>query len=410
MSLFLRHRFRMLTAKKVFFYLCKIVEKIVLLLLFPVSYAFISAYSLIQGKSYRVVEINAKPLGGWSYSLDGLLRRARSGAGNQSDYLFVMRDMRIANYYFYELMNRHVHVIQNPFARFLLLPLVRIQNNFQAREYDFRTEEFERDMEAFPWFNDQDRARGELLLKEMGLDSKDAWFVCFFARDDAYNESMSEGPELDYYKTYHSCRNADIDNYIKAIKFILENGGYVIRLGSVVKKRISYTHPRLIDYPFSGYRSDFADVYLACHCKFFIGTSSGVVDLSGISDVPLGMVDYPLYYAVLARENMLYIPKLLKFSYNGEYVSVKKCFDIFEGFSLSRIVSIIDAMKRNDVVLEDNSEDDILMITQAFYQRFVTKSITDEQWKVWQEGGGSCRPFHENHCHIWGPFVEKYRL
>lgn len=404
------HRFRTLTAERAFYYLGKVVEKIALLLLLPVSYAVMHAYSLIRGKKYRIGEINAQSLGGWSYKLDGFLRRVeKNDAENQVNYIFVMHSKRIANKYFYELMKRHVNVIENPFVRLMLLPLARVHNSFQAKGLTNCTEKIGQSLEAVPWFNDHDIARGEHLLKELGLDSKDAWYVCFFARDNAYNESTSVGAELDYYKTYHACRNADIDNYITAIKFILENGGYVIRMGSVVKKRISYFHPRLIDYPFSGYRSDFADVYLACHCKFFIGNGSGILDLSGISDVPIGMVDLPQYYAGITRKNMLYIPKLMKFSYNGEYVSVKKYFDLFEPSSLTSL-DIIEIMKKNDIIFEDNSENDILMITKAFYQRFVTKSVTDEEWAAWQEGADCCRPFfHKGCCYIWGPFIDKHR-
>lgn len=406
----LSNRLRTLTTKRAFFYLRKIAGKITLLLLFPISYVSLSAYSLIRGKKYRVAGINAKHLGGWSYSLDGFLRKVKNSTENQINYLFVMNSREIANSYFYELMKRYVNVVENPFTRLILLPLAKMQNRFQTKEYGYLTEEIDKHMEAFPWFNGQDRTKGELLLKNLGLDSRDAWYVCFFARDNAYNESTAVGDELTYLETYHGCRNSDIDNYITAIRFILENGGHVIRMGSVAKKRISYSHPRLIDYPFSMYRSDFADIYLATHCKFFIGAGSGIVDLSVISDVPLGMVDIESYDVRAVRQNMLYIPKLMKCRSTGKYVSVKKYFDIFDESTLSTAITRIKEMKKNDIIYEDNSGDDILMITKAFYERFITKSVTDKEWAAWQEGGDCCRPFYRNYCHIWGQFIDKHGI
>ena len=83
-------------------------------------------------------------------------------------------------------------------------------------------------------------------------------YVCVFARDDAFLNKSMEFQNWDY----HDHRNSDIDDFIEAAKYLIAKGLTVIRIGSIVKKPISYSHPRLIDYSVSEHQSEFLDIFL----------------------------------------------------------------------------------------------------------------------------------------------------
>ena len=345
------------------------------LLLFPFVYLAVVAYSTAKGKKYYFAEGQTRHLGGWGITVDAFLRRTR-GKPKHVEYVFVIHRDQIPNAYFYELMKRQVRVVDSPILGFVLLSLARIANPLRHTLEFLRPAEIGR-YPPIKWFGEQDHARGRDLLTRLGICGKDAWYVCFFARDNAYFEAHSSGAALDYFKTYHSCRNSDIDAEIKAMRFILDRGGYVIRIGSVASKPVGFSHPRLIDYPFSPYRSDYADIYLPCHGKFIIGQGSGVVCLSCIVDMPRGWVNEPVMVScfpdesIVFRKNVLFIPKLMRFRDSGKYVSVREYRELLGSSSVGSIVHFINALNQYNIVHEDNSEEDILLVTTAMYNEFV---------------------------------------
>jgi len=104
-----------------------------------------------------------------------------------------------------------------------------------------------------------EKDRGKNMLAEMGIGDND-WFVCFHNRESGYL------PEFDY----HSYRDCKIEHFIPAMSYILENGGKVVRMGDPTMTRLP-PMDGVIDYPHSEWRSDFADIYLGSHCRFFVG-------------------------------------------------------------------------------------------------------------------------------------------
>src|SRR5262249_31175182 len=108
----------------------------------------------------------------------------------------------------------------------------------------------------------------------------------------------------------HAFRNADIESYVPAIKSIVRQGGWVLRMGHPVKRS---TPPvdGLIDYANSGQRADWMDIFLCARSRFFLGTQSGLSYVPNVFGVPTIMTNYislgiPPWYG-----NDLFIPKLL---------------------------------------------------------------------------------------------------
>lgn len=379
--------------------------------LFPFAYLGALAYKSCSGKTPRICIVDTRHLGGWGYSFDGYLRRSRKAdAASSCRDLFLVDPREVSNCYFFDLMARSASVITSPMVRMILAPLARFSNQFRLSDYGYLPPRYcingavplSRNL-----FSAQDESKGELLLQRLGIGPA-GWYVCFFARDNVYSEITTSAQSLESYKKYHECRNANIENYLKAIRFVIDKGGYAIRMGSVAQTPIAFSHPHLIDYPFTDHKSPFADIYLACHCKFIIGTGSGIVDLSAISDVPMGLTDYSFYSERFpARSNFLWMPKLLRYRDTGEVVTLKEFFTLLGPVEQHSHIRLIHSVEDSGLEFQDNSADEILAITRALYDRFVEGVVSDAQWDDWQRGCKEALQIDPS-CTAWGPFLASH--
>ncbi len=110
---------------------------------------------------------------------------------------------------------------------------------------------------------------GRQALAQMGLP-EGAWYVALHVRERGFYAE----PEL-----AGSYRSADIDNYLPAIKYITEQGGWVVRMGDRSMKPLPKLE-QLIDYPFTEFKSDLLDLYLIEHCRLYLGMDSGIWDVA----------------------------------------------------------------------------------------------------------------------------------
>ena len=133
-------------------------------------------------------------------------------------------------------------------------------------------------------FNQKDKNNGRMLLEKMGI--KNNKYVCLFVRDDNYLNKRFPDEIWDY----HEHRNFDIDDFNSMINLIIERGYYLVRMGRDSKKRVGIINPKIIDYPFSSYVSDFADIYLMANCALCISTSTGPELVPRIFKKPLAQI------------------------------------------------------------------------------------------------------------------------
>ncbi len=108
------------------------------------------------------------------------------------------------------------------------------------------------------------------LKRLLGMSEGD-WYVCLHVRESGFRND--EG-RRDY-------RNSNINNYIKAISEITSRGGWVIRMGDETMLRLPEME-RVIDYPFTSYKSDLNDLLLIKYCLFYLGTQSGILDVANL--------------------------------------------------------------------------------------------------------------------------------
>jgi putative glycosyltransferase (TIGR04372 family) len=118
-------------------------------------------------------------------------------------------------------------------------------------------------------FLPEEHVRGEKILEELGIYGKE--YVCMHNRTSDY---LAEAfPSVNF--RYHDYRDCSIENYIMAAEWLTSQGIYVVRMGQVASDPMVTENPMIIDYT-NTRRTDFGDIYLPAHCKFFLGNTAGI--------------------------------------------------------------------------------------------------------------------------------------
>jgi len=157
-------------------------------------------------------------------------------------------------------------------------------------------------------FSLKEEARGRELLKSMGIEPGQP-FVCLHVRDSAYLDKVNS-PSKEYW-SYHDYRDADLNNYLPAARYLASLGIFVIRMGHTVERELKDSDPHIIDYA-NRYRCDFGDIYLTAKCKFFIGGEGGLTTVPWIFNVPVAYANSaPVGAGVGWRKSDVFISKKL---------------------------------------------------------------------------------------------------
>ena len=238
------------------------------------------------------------------------------------------------------------------------------------------------------FFTCEEVEKGRKLLHQMNVDLDKDEFICIFARDDAYLKQII--PENDW--SYHDQRNSDIDSLVETAKYLIEKGFVVIRVGSIVKKPINFSHKRMIDYPYSGHQSDFLDIFILGHCKFIIASGvSGLCNVADAFDRPMLAVNAAEFFYIPIGKNSLYIPKKFKYSKTNEYLHFRDGREM--GYFWRKPTE-------HGLETVDNSQQDILEATQEMLARLENRfayspeseKLIQAYHKLWGESGNLGSP------------------
>lgn len=179
---------------------------------------------------------------------------------------------------------------------------------------------------------------------EMGISNED-WFVCLHVSQN--------NPPIP--------RNASISNYIEAIKEITARGGWVVRLGDSSMPRLP-SMERVIDYPFTEYKSEVMDLYLIKNCTFFIGCSSGPPMVAALFKKPkvivnmtVWSIDFPIRKGDLVLFKHIYSKSLNRF------------LSIQEVLKEPYAVEVMSRVSEN-YMLEENKSHEIRDVVKEFLQ------------------------------------------
>jgi len=115
-------------------------------------------------------------------------------------------------------------------------------------------------------------------------------YICFHTRDAAYLNKVLAGYSQSNWD-YHNYRDADIIKMLPAAEALTRRGSVALRMGAVVEQPLPPTSPQIIDYA-TKFRTDFLDVFLPAHCRFFLGGNTGITGVPCIFRVPMALTNY----------------------------------------------------------------------------------------------------------------------
>jgi len=229
--------------------------------------------------------------------------------------------------------------------------------------------------------NESDIQEGYEKLKFLGLN-KNQKFVCILFRDNSYLKKKF--PNADY--SYHNYRNANIDNFSSAAKYLISKGYYIFRIGSVTNKKFLLNHPMIVDYANSDFKTDFLDIFLSHECSFFVSTGTGLDNAANIFRKPILYVNYvPIETIHLHSQN-----RNLSFIFKHHYSKkIKKKLSLREIFKEKLHTAYFnDIYKRKKIFLMENSKKELLGSTIEFEKKiskkFLKKKVHNyNQKKFW---------------------------
>ena len=144
----------------------------------------------------------------------------------------------------------------------------------------------------------EDEARGQDLRRDFHIPP-DAPIATLHVREAGYL------PQL----PYHSFRDADIATYVPAIRFLIERGFYVVRLGDRSMRRLPAHHPQFIDAPFHPAYQPLVEPYFLWTSRFFLGTFSGPYSIARAFNTPTLIANGHVQSIILGGDRDLFAYK-----------------------------------------------------------------------------------------------------
>ena len=208
--------------------------------------------------------------------------------------------------------------------------------------------------------NSSEIEKGYKILNNFGLNKKSKW-VCIHNRDSDFLKKTQKG-NFDY----HNYRDFSINDYEKAIEFIVKKGFFVFRIGKHTNEKlnVSKKNNHVIDLPNHKIRSDFFETFLINNCSFYLGTSSGPVCVARMLRKKIFLINISPLESIFA-ENWNY-PVIFKKVFNKKekrFLSMKQIIE-------KDIYHVVDTNKLNQKGLKfiDNNKEEILKYVKEIFQ------------------------------------------
>ena len=198
-------------------------------------------------------------------------------------------------------------------------------------------------------FSSEEHKIGRRILSELKIPAGEQ-YICFHARDSAYLDKVVKYTDWGY----HDYRDSSIENYILTAEEMSDRGYYSIRMGAVVNNAIHSSNPKIIDYSVSEYRTDFNDIYIGSHCRFFLCSDGGISIIPEMFKVPVVYVNWTAILRISTWVlNGLFIFKKFYLRNEDRYMTFSEIINLdFGGNDTNEILQ-----KLNLEVIENTQEE-----------------------------------------------------
>lgn len=270
-------------------------------------------YTIKPFKYVKICLLRYERIGHLAVNTDLFLRRLQLKEDGEKRIFYLGLSGKPANRQLLKMLRRRISIIENRFLYDIFnASLLRKSSFCLALPYIKKNEHYiYADTKPVLTFNNAEEIIGVKLLKKMGING-DAWFVCFHSRDSIYlSNQWSKQFSTSKDWSYHDYRDCDIENCVEAMRYISSCGGFAIRMGYGVARKLPESgDARIIDYA-SLYRNDFGDIYLSAKCKFFLGNTAGLILIPPVFEVPVACANWiPMdQISPVLIKNVLLIPK-----------------------------------------------------------------------------------------------------
>ena len=355
----------------------RIIELLIRIISLPLSALIVFIFILIKPFiKVRFGFLYNRRIGHLAMNTELFLRRKQLGV-YPDDVLYIFFSYKPANDQLLKMFKRNLCIIEHEWVTKLFSPIGMSNNPFRQslpmnsnENYEFKA------TKCIHYFTPDEEKKGNQELKKMGIPI-DAWFVCIFARDNVY--ANMTWADVDHSSTDH--RNADIDSYIDAAKYIIERGGYVVRMGYGVSKAFGLKHQNVIDYAID-FRSDFMDIFLSAKCRFFIGTSSGGSDVSTLFDVPKLAVNYVPIGASPIGKNEFFIPKKVIYQSTGMQVPFRDVIKLLGDMVVAFGIAPEEVLAQNGMLIMNNTDLEIFEATKEMFDRLDDTFVETKEYQL----------------------------
>jgi len=171
--------------------------------------------------------------------------------------------------------------------------------------------------------DEEAKEKGYKFLTENGFKGSNGWFVTLHVRNSFASINGKKATHL-------YGRNAQIRDYELAISHIVENGGFVVRIGeddgNYIKNREGF-----FDYTKHKNKNSMLNTFFLAECKFMIGTNSGPICVPDTFGKPTLMTNAPGAVAPYFP-NSIMIPKLIT-DQSGKIINLNESLKSHNGWT-----------------------------------------------------------------------------
>ena len=353
----------------------KIFKKTSYLFFFPIFKLFLF---VMKTFSLKLAEIDCSRLGHTSQIVEGYLSNKEKLKKKKLIYFFSSR--HVANKQINKMIARVVKISKAGFffriirkcanywnmghEIFFNISEYSIQNSFNKNPY------YQYDGPRLSFSNNELKL-AQNKLKQLGITGSTKW-ICIHNRDSSFLKKKF--PDIDF--SYHNYRNFTLKSMEKLISYFSNKGIYIFRMGSIQEEVLKLKDKKIIDYANSNIKCPLLDIYLLANSIFYLGSSSGLMNVSRGFNKNCYGINYILPEFSRQHVPFLFIFKKIRDKSSKKLLSLR---EILESPFVEKIQ--INEIENYGHELVDNTDDEIYNLGIEAYKDYLGQKVYDEESK-----------------------------